>query len=136
MPRLTRFFVKSALVFLVLALSCGGLLHLDFAFAEVAALRPVFYHLFLVGFVTQLIFGISYWMFPPLSRESARGREWIGWCSYAALNTGLALRVCGEPLSVFQPGLAARLLLVSSAVLQLAAVLLYTTLIWNRVKAK
>ncbi|HZD58520.1 MAG TPA: hypothetical protein VE136_17435, partial [Anaerolineales bacterium] len=67
MPTLTRWFVKSSLVFLVAALITGLGLSADSLWtlpAFVGTLTPVYFHLFLVGWVTQLIFGVVFWMFP------------------------------------------------------------------------
>jgi hypothetical protein len=34
---------------------------------------PVYLHLFMIGWVTQMIFGVAYWMFPRVSKENPRG---------------------------------------------------------------
>ena len=63
MPRLTRIFIKTSLVYLVVALAVGMLLALAQARPMppiTAQLRPVYFHLFMVGWVTQLIFGVGY----------------------------------------------------------------------------
>ncbi len=55
MPRLTRWFAKSSLAYFVAALLAALLLALDDVMALpdlVGALRPVYFHLFLVGWVT------------------------------------------------------------------------------------
>ena len=82
MPTLTRLYVKTSLVYLMAAL----LLALVFALAQattlpplLAATGPVYFHLFLVGWVTQLSMGIVFWMFPKHSREhpaAASGWRW------------------------------------------------------------
>lgn len=136
MPRLTRYFVKSAFICLVLSFMTGIILHLDFLIPNAGVLRPVFYHLFLVGFTTQLIFGISYWMFPTISRDNLRGNESLGWISYVALNGGLLLRAMTEPAVALFPTPALRIALASAAFLQLIAVVAYVALIWKRTKAK
>ena len=80
MPRITRVFVKTALAYFVAALVVGVLLAVrPFAPAldALSGLWPVYWHLFMVGWVTQLIVGIAYWMFPKFSREQPRG-SWLG----------------------------------------------------------
>ena len=70
MPRLTRWYLRTALVFFVVALSVGVLLASGAVLplpAGVAALGPVYFHLLMVGWVTQLIFGVVFWMFPKPS---------------------------------------------------------------------
>lgn len=56
MPPITRLYVKTALAFFVLALLTGVLIAirpLTAAVPYVAALSPVYFHLFMVGWVTQ-----------------------------------------------------------------------------------
>ena len=72
MPKLTRLCIKTALVYLVLALGMGVLQAIPTAgnaVTVVSHLRPVYFHLFMVGWVMQLIIGVGYWMFPKYSSE-------------------------------------------------------------------
>ncbi|MCA9972495.1 MAG: hypothetical protein KC425_19875, partial [Anaerolineales bacterium] len=76
MPPLTRWFIKSAIVYLAAALLLAVVLALPGSVplpAFVRLLNPAFFHLFLVGWVTQMIFGVIYWMFPIVSRARPRG---------------------------------------------------------------
>src|SRR5574341_2538920 len=103
MPPLTRWFIRSALVYFVLALLVGVALMAQSVVelpSIIAALGPVYFHLLMVGWVTQLIIGVAYWMFPKFSTEQPRGSERLGWAIYALLNAGLILRVVSEPLLV------------------------------------
>jgi uncharacterized membrane protein YtjA (UPF0391 family) len=137
MPRLTRWMVKTSLVYLVLALLLG-LLPPAASLGGIAwtppGLTPVYFHLFLVGWVTLLIFGIVFWMFPKYSLEKPRGREPLGWAVYVLLNTGLLLRVIGEGFGLTAPSWG--WILVLSAVLQWLAGLIFVINTWPRVKEK
>jgi len=79
-PALTRWFIKSALVYLTVSLLVGVALTARGAVrlpTVVDALMPVYLHLFMIGWVTQMIFGVAYWMFPRVSKENpADGRDW------------------------------------------------------------
>ncbi len=108
MPLLTRLYARSALVYLIAALlaafldAAHGVIPLP-AFAGV--LRPIYIHLFVVGWVTQLIFGVMHWMLPKSSRQRPRGDEGVIWKVYVLLNLGLLLRVISEPLATLgRPG--------------------------------
>jgi hypothetical protein len=139
MPALTRWYLKSALIFFVLALLVAFLQagqRVVAAPAFIAALGPVYFHLFLVGWVTQLIFGVVFWMFPKYSIEKPRGSEPLGWATFWLLNTGLILRTVGEPVMTTQPSLLAGWLLVISAVLQWLAGIFFFANTWGRVKEK
>lgn len=136
MPKLTRWFLKTGLVCLVAALLVGLLLSARTIWslpAVVAGFGPVYFHLFMVGWVTQLIFGIVYWLFPRYSKEQPRGRAWLGWASYLFLNAGLLLRVIGEPLNALRSGGIWGWFLLVSALLQWLAALAFVANSWPRV---
>jgi heme/copper-type cytochrome/quinol oxidase subunit 1 len=139
MPPLTRLFIKTALVWFVTALGFALLLVLQYAVTMptfVGAFGPIYFHLFMVGWVTQLIFGVAYWMFPKFNREQPRGHEGLAWVVYWLLNVGLALRLLGEPLTVLQPGAGWRYLLPVSAVFQWTAGIVFVTNTWPRVRER
>lgn len=136
MPTLTRWFIKSALLYLVAALLAAVL---DVSFPRstaITALRPVYLHLFVVGWITQMIFGVAYWMFPRYSRERPRGSAALGWGTYGMLNLGLLLRLAGEPVEVLRPEAELGWLLVGSATLQWVAGALFVANTWGRVKER
>ncbi len=135
MPALTRWMVRTSLVYLLLALLAAVLLALRSAFRAAwvpVGLSPVYFHLFLLGWVSQLIFGVVFWMFPKYSMQQPRGQEWLGWATYGLINAGLALRVVGETAA--GPGLS--WLLVISAGLQWLGGLAFVVNTWSRVKVK
>lgn len=90
MPLLARTFIKTALMYLALALALG----IALAQGITNALFPVYIHLLVFGWLTQLIFGVVYWMFPKYSAQLPRGYEWLGWITYGTLNIGLFTRTC------------------------------------------
>lgn len=137
MPLLTRWYIRSALLYLLLAL----LLAIALALPNhvplppfIRAMNPAYFHLFLVGWVTQMIFGVIHWLFPIVSRAQPRGNEQLGWLSYACLNSGLLLRVVSEPLTAVNPQTGLGWLLALSAILQWVAAVLFVVLAWPRVK--
>jgi hypothetical protein len=99
-------------------------------------LTPIYFHLLMVGWVTQLIFGVALWMFPKFSAAQPRGNERLGWATFWLLNVGLLLRVIGEPLVVLQPETAAGLLVALSAVLQWLAGMGFVLNTWPRVRER
>lgn len=136
MPKLTRWLAKTALIYLMAALVLASLLMVQRAHGGGPLGRGVevgYFHLFFVGWVTQLIFGVAWWMFPPLSERKHRGDETLGWTAYWALNVGLVLRVLVEPLAP-GPGSAGAWLLVVSATLQVGAAALFALQLWPRVR--
>jgi hypothetical protein len=139
MPPLTRWFIKSAFIFLVVALALRIIQSIPALVRSspfLSALGPVYFHLFLVGWVTQLIFGIVFWMFPKFSMEHPRRSERLGWATFWFLNTGLGFRVIAEPMNSIEPGSAWGWLLILSALLQWLAGMGFVINTWVRVKAK
>jgi hypothetical protein len=138
-PPLTRWYIKSALIYLATALLLALLLTLPHSVALPTFIRimtPAYFHLFLVGWVTQMIFGVIYWMFPIITRAQPRGNKHLGWISYGLLNAGLLLRVVGEPLVSLQPERWFGWLLALAALLQWLAAVLFVVLTWPRIKEK
>lgn len=135
MPLLTRWFLKTALVYFILALCAGILLALPDAM-PIAGLFPVYFHLLTFGWMTQLIFGIALWMFPKYSSTAPRGPGWLGWTTFALLNTGLVLRVIFEPLNGMAASILTGWMLVIAALLQWLAGVAFVANTWSRVREK
>jgi hypothetical protein len=135
MPTLTRWFLKSALVYLLLALCAGILLALPDA-DPIAGLFPVYLHLLTFGWLTQLIFGIALWMFPKYTAAKPRGHEWLGWSTFVLLNAGLVLRVIFEPLNGIAASTLTGWMLVTAALLQWLSGVAFVANTWKRVREK
>jgi hypothetical protein len=134
-----RYFIRTALISLLAAFFVGGLVLINQGLAldgRIGLLLPVFYHLLMVGWATQLICGVALWMFPPFSREQPRGNERLGWSTYAMLNSGLLLRVIAEPLHTLHPTPSLGWALALSALLQVLAIWAFVAAIWPRVKGR
>ncbi len=139
MPPLTRWFIKSALAYFVAALLAGVLFAARSVVSLppiVGALGPVYFHLLMVGWVTQLIFGMAYWMFPKFTKDQPRGDDRLGWAAYVLLNVGLSLRVIAEPLLTVRSTSILGWALAASAVLQWLAGMGFVINTWSRVKEK
>ncbi len=139
MPPVTRWFVKTSLVYLIAALLTGVILAAGALGADwplLTGLTPVYFHLFMVGWVLQMIIGIVFWLFPKYSKERPRGYEWLAWATYVLLNTGLLLRVAGEPLLAQYPGSRWGWLLAASALLQWLAGVCFVVNTWPRVRGR
>ena len=139
MPLLTRWYIKTALLYLIAALLLAIILALPISISLppfVRAMHPAYFHLFLVGWVTQMIFGVMYWLFPIISRKRPRGNETLGWVSFLLLNVGLLLRVFVEPQVASQSAAGLGWVLALSALLQWLAAVCFIILSWPRVKEK
>ncbi len=130
MPTLVRWYVKTALVYLAASLVVGVLVGAGVG----GRLGPTYLHLFLVGWVTQLIFGIAIWMLPTLSKEHPRGYDTLNWAVYGLLNAGLLLRAVAEPLLAYGRTPVLGTLLVLSALAQWLAGVIFVVNAWGRVR--
>jgi hypothetical protein len=138
MPRLTRWFLRSGLVCLLLGLGLGVATPAFFSSGPwAAALWPVQLHLITVGWLTQLIFGVAWWLFPRAPAGPVRGDERTGWLAFWCLQAGLLLRLGLEPLRLFGqlPG-AGNGLLALSALLHFVAAVAFALAIWPRIRER
>lgn len=135
MPPITRWFLKAALVYLLLALCAGIVLALPDT-TSVAGMFPVYFHLLTFGWLTQLVFGVALWMFPKYSPERPRGHDWLGWSTFASLNSGLLLRVIFEPWNGLAPSAFTGWMLVLAALLQWLAGVAFVANTWKRIREK
>lgn len=134
MPLITRLFIKTGLIFFLIALLIGVGAQADIL--NFAGITPLFWHALMVGWITQIIMGVSMWMFPGrIKKESFQNQKW-GWLTYMFLNTGLALRMIAEPFVNTSQAVLWKILLVVSAVFQFIAVMSYVIEIWPRVMSK
>lgn len=137
MDRLTAVMVRLSLGWLLSGFVVGGLMLVDRAVpgAWRAWLAPSHGHMLFVGWFLQFALGIAYWLLPR-KRSSDRPLgydERISWIGVGALNTGLMLRMLGEPLERTGRGnLVTLVALFGSAALQLVAVLIFVSQIWPR----
>lgn len=138
MPLLTRCFLKTALLYFVASSCLGGYLLIAVGLQHPAplVLQPVYWHMLLVGWLMQLIFGVAYWMFPSSAKGQPQRRPILAWLTYTALNVGLLLRVIVEPWHGVRPQPGLGWLLVVSAILQVAAGWAFVLTIWSRIRGR
>lgn len=142
MPRESRLFVKTGLLFLGLTFALGGVLLIVEAFGRPVPAAAIIEHVHMgdVGWLVNIVIGIALWML-PLNRErfpATNGRypPGIAYACFALLNGGLAVRLIAEPWYQLgsSPPLAAALL-VLAAVAQPLAIALFVFVAWQRVRA-
>lgn len=124
------FFVMALALAVSIELSRSGVIE-----TALTGLIPVFWHFLLVGWITQIIMGVSIWMFPRKKRGEVRGGEKHARVAFYCLNAGLILRAIAEPVTAVTPGFTwVQWTLIFSAVLQVAGGLAYVAGIWPRIK--
>jgi len=92
MPLLSVFFIRTALIYLSLGFTFGGLMLFNKGITIMPAvwsLLPAHIEFLLIGWTIQLLLGVAFWILPRFSRGPARGREEIAWLSYFLVNAGI-----------------------------------------------
>lgn len=134
MPRIARTFIKTGLICFLAALLIG--VGREFESLNLPVLLPLFWHLLMVGWITQIIFGVSMWMFPGRTKEEGFTAQKWGWLTYIMLNAGLLLRLIAEPLLSYSSFSLWPKLVFLSAILQFGAAIAYAIEMWPRVMSK
>jgi Cytochrome C and Quinol oxidase polypeptide I. len=99
MPVIVRWYLRTALVMFLLALVADVVQNLSGMFPFLpSSLILVYFHLLMVGWVTQFILGVAIWMLPKYSQGKQRGIETLSWATYILLNTGLLVGLLANPL--------------------------------------
>ena len=129
MPRLSCWFIRSALAHLVLGVTIGALIlsHKGIPFFPLAwRLLPAHIEFLLFGWIVQLAMGVGFWIFPRFWR--ARGNEKPAWLAFGLLNLGVWLAGVGPTL-----GASATLTLVGR-LLETGAAVAFAVHAWPRIK--
>lgn len=139
MPTISRVLIRTSAAYLAAAALLGILTAVPVAGVNMlpAGLEPAQLHLLVVGWITQLIFGVALWMFPRYGDRGAVSISPAAWGAYAALNAGLLLRLAAEPwLAVRPDSVGARAMLAVSAASQWGAVMYFALRLWKRTAAE
>ena len=94
MPKLTVWFVRTALAYLSIGFLAGAVLLINRGVpigAPVARLLPLHIEFLLMGWMVQLALGVAFWILPRFRTGPERGREGIAYLSYVLLNLGVVV---------------------------------------------
>lgn len=127
MPIITRYFIKTGFIWLVISMFLYGFQQVEPSF------RIAYHHSFGLGWVTHMIIGVGIWMFPRWSNELPKGPLWAWWLVYGTLNVGLVLRLISEQFFMKYPSVFSPLLIVS-AVLLWISMMVFIAVMWKRIK--
>lgn len=92
MPRLSRFFIRASLLYLVLGFTFGALIlaNKGILFAPLIwVLLPAHIEFVILGWLTQLALGVSFWILPRLGSQAPRGDERWSWATFVLVNFGI-----------------------------------------------
>ena len=103
MPRLSCWFVRASLVYLLLGFTSGGLM---LAY-KAMPLHPLLWRLLpahieflLIGWTVQLAMGVAFWILPRFAGGPSRGNVAAAWWAFFLLNAGVLLSGLGSVLGI------------------------------------
>jgi hypothetical protein len=150
MPRTSRVSVKASIIYLALGATLGAILLINRWIplgSGVHALRASHVQFLVVGWLTQLIIGVGWWLFPPLPiglrgntgrplrwGQAQRGSEPLFWAALACLNLGVLLQALFEPIHIWTQIDLFNVLSGLSGLLLLIAAVLFVVNLWGRVR--
>jgi cbb3-type cytochrome oxidase subunit 1 len=128
MPRLSVWFVRASLLYLLIGFLIGALIltqkGVPYA-SQVWALFPIHMEFLLIGWFAQLAMGVAFWIVPRFSSGPPRGDESIIWVSFVLINVGLLL---GILQLWFMPSV------LLGRTLEIFAGITFTIGLWRRIK--
>ncbi len=131
MPRLSVWFVRASLVYLVAGFSLGAVMLSLKALARpgtMAALLPSHVDFLLVGWTVQLVMGVAFWILPRFEGGVSRGAVGWAWLAFVLINAGAVLAGVG---GLTRAGDVARF---AGRAAEAAAALAFGLHAWRRVK--
>jgi len=136
MPRLSQLMIRTALLWLAIGYSLGGLVLLTKGLSLwpwLWALRTGHIHILLVGWTVQLACGVAFWILPRLDARGSRGDERLVWGCYVALNGGVVCGTLHDPLVALAAWSGWWALLPLMGLLYVVAAVLFALHAWPRV---
>lgn len=130
MPRLSVWFIRASLLYLLTGFSLGAWLlannGLNFA-PSAWGLLPSHIEFLMLGWIIQLALGTAYWILPRHTKGPSRGSPGWGWASFWMINLGILLSA--------STGLLPGGFQAAGRVIEVLGAMVFAVLIWPRVKA-
>ncbi len=128
MPRLSVWFVRASLLYLLGGITLGALMLADKGipfYPAIIGYLPIHIEFLLVGWLLQLAFGVAFWILPRFGTGAPRGNERLVWAAFILLNAGVVMAA----FQLWFPPAP-----VAARIGETAAILLYVAGSWRRVK--
>ncbi len=133
---LARYYVKSAILFLVLGIVLGGYMSYEINIQNTAVPQSMITahtHLILIGFVMMLIMGIALWLFPR-PREKVFYSPLLSEITFYIMFVSVLMRSLGEVVSGFIMLNWAAWMIVITSYGEILGIILFFINIWQRIK--
>jgi hypothetical protein len=142
--------VKASIGYLCLGAILGSVLLINRWLpldARLSVIKSSHAQLLIVGWLTQLIMGVAWWLFPPMIAglrsdaplpvrrgQQQRGSELLFWVAFFCLNAGILLAVVFEPLFSLTQNQTFGLVQATSGPLLVIAAIAFVANMWQRVR--
>ncbi len=130
MPRLSVYFIRASLMYLLVGFTFGGLLLANkgvMISPVIWMLLPIHMEFDLMGWLVQLAMGVAFWILPRFSKGPVRGDERLSWFAFRLINIGI-LFVASETIFSF------KWLMLTGRAMETLALILFATGNWRRIK--
>ena len=130
MPRLSVWFVRCSLAYLMLGITLGGLMlaNKGLPFATWAwSLLGAHMEFLLLGWMVQLAMGVAFWILPRVGSGAPRGNQLLIWTAFATLNLGIWM-------AALQPYHMQNWLTFTGRILEAVSVFFFVFGSWQRIK--
>ena len=130
MPRLSCWFIRLALIHLLVGFTFGMLLLSNKGMPlhpQIWRLLPAHIELLLFGWIVQVVMGVAYWILPRF--QTARRTPHLAWFAFATLNLGVWLVACAPFTGLFSADFH-----LIGRVTEVAAIVAFVLHAWPRVK--
>jgi hypothetical protein len=150
MPTTSRIFCKASIIYLGIGAVLGAILLINRWLSlapQIPVLKLSHVVILLAGWLTQLIMGVAWWLFPPLDiglkpdsltparrGQTQRGSEPLFWAALILLNAGVLLQAVFAPLYAWTLIGAFNVLSSISGLFLLAAAIAFVANMWRRVR--
>ncbi len=132
MPKLSVWFIRTALFYLLLGFTAGGLLLIQKGInlsTKLWLLLPLHTEWVFIGWTFQLAMGVAFWILPRFPKAPIRGNETIAFLAYLLLNTGILMLLVDNLLQLNA------LLSFMGRISEGVAVIFFAIHAWPRIRA-
>lgn len=130
MPRLSVYFIRASMLYMLLGFTIGGLMLANKGLMLSAALwnlLPLHMEFAFVGWMIQLAMGTAFWILPRFPKRPARGDERLSWLAFLLLNLGITLVVLQIRFPLQELSFAGR-------ILELLGLICFASGNWRRIR--
>lgn len=133
-----RYFIKTAIIFLIVGLIAGLFMLTSkylFEFYYPFGLISAHTHIILIGFVMMMIMGVAIWFFPRAEKEDKKYKPTLILLIYGLITISTAIRFISEVVFAYLNDPYSKILIFISSTGQVFSFILFFYSIWGRIRS-